>query len=76
MLKLERAAMDRLIRWRHILFFLVITLLAILARKGGMDKFSPDMNIFLIPWFEDVVANGGFRSLSAPSGPIISTFSS
>lgn len=68
MLKLERAAMDRLIRWRHILFFLVITLLAILARKGGMDKFSPDMNIFLIPWFEDVVANGGFRSLSAPVG--------
>ena len=59
MLKLERAVMDRLIRWRHILFFLTITLLAFHARKGGMDRISGDMYYFLLPWFEKIVENGG-----------------
>lgn len=66
--KLERKFIDTLIKYRHILFFFVITVLAWMARKGGMDYFSPDMNLFLMPWYEEIQQAGGLRGLSQGVG--------
>lgn len=66
--KLERKFIDTLIKYRHILFFAVITLLAWMARKGGMDYASPDMNLFLLPWYEEIQQAGGLRGLAQGVG--------
>ena len=66
--KTERKILDRLIKYRYWLFLLAATALAWLARKGGMDHSSPDMNVFLVPWYEEIVENGGFRALAQGVG--------
>ena len=66
--KTERKILDRLIQYRYWLFLLAATALAWLARKGGMDHSSPDMNVFLVPWYEQIVENGGFRALAQGVG--------
>lgn len=66
--KTERKILDRLIQYRYWLFLLAATALAWLARKGGMDHSSPDMNVFLVPWYEQIAENGGFRALAQGVG--------
>ncbi len=51
-----------------LIFFIVITLLAFYIRYVGRIFLSEDMNVFLLPWFEDMQINGGFRALGEQVG--------
>lgn len=60
----EKKCVRLLVKHRHILYFIVVTFLAYMARKGGMDHISGDMGAALIPWYEEIVQGGGFNALS------------
>lgn len=67
MLKYERKFMDWLVRHRDILFFGLVTVLALLARRRGLDFASGDMQSFLLPWAQTFY-EGGFSAMKEQVG--------
>ena len=49
-------------------FFIVITLIAFYVRYVGRIFLSPDMDTFLLPWFEGMKEAGGFKALNEQMG--------
>ena len=43
-------------------FFIVISLIAFYVRYVGRIFLSPDMDTFLLPWFEGMKEAGGFKA--------------
>lgn len=67
MLKYERKIMDWLVRHGDILFFGLVTVLALLARRRGLDFASGDMQSFLLPWAQTFY-EGGFSAMKEQVG--------
>lgn len=51
-----------------VIFFIVVTALAVLVRGLCLDAVSGDMINFLLPWYEKLQQNGGFKALSLQLG--------
>lgn len=52
----------------NILFFTVVSVIAIVLRYAGRDFLSDDMCIFLMPWYDTVKAMGGIKGLGTQVG--------
>lgn len=63
---------QKLMRWinKHLvlLFFIIVNLLALLIRMAGKDFVSLDASRFLLPWFDQIKAAGGFSALNSQVG--------
>lgn len=66
--KTESAVIKFFMRKKTILFFIVITVLALALRLSLFDHVSRDMRIFLIPWYEQFVTLGGLKGLGTSIG--------
>lgn len=55
---------------KYICYFyaVAITIISILIRYGFKDFESGDMGVFLLPWYHQIEANGGFKALSEQVG--------
>lgn len=51
-----------------VLFFVIVTMLAIISRALLLDSVSKDMTNFLLPWYEKLQQNGGFKALALQLG--------
>ena len=51
-----------------ILFFLIITIIAIIVRVMLIKHPSGDYDMFLKPWFDELKQNGGLRGLAKEIG--------
>lgn len=68
MTKIEKKIADFLIKNRHILFFFISSILAALLRLENLDFATTDSYHFLMRWFDQIKAGGGFKALSTPVG--------
>ena len=50
------------------IFFIVVTALAVWVRGFCLDSVSGDMNFYLLPWYETLKQNGGFKALALQLG--------
>ncbi len=50
------------------IFFIVVTVLAVWVRGFCLDAVSSDMESFLLPWYENLQQNGGFKALALQLG--------
>lgn len=51
-----------------VIFFIVVTALAVVIRGLCINEMSGDMANFLLPWYEKLKENGGFRALALQLG--------
>lgn len=68
MLKYERKLIDWLVERKNVLFFCVVTALALAARMSALDFETPDMKLCLVPWAQMFRENGGFAAMKEQSG--------
>ena len=66
--KAERKIIDWFIHRKNILFFMVITCFAVIARIGALDHVTRDMELCLIPWADAFRAKGGFSAMREQIG--------
>lgn len=66
--QLERRLVDSLLKYKNGLYFAAITLLAVCSRVIFLHSVSADMQIFLLPWFDEIQAAGGFPALARQVG--------
>lgn len=63
---------QKIINWIEsniiMIFFIVVTILAIIVRRCSIDTVSKDMINFLLPWYEELQQNGGFKALALQLG--------
>ena len=59
---IENKVVVRFIKYKDLLFFLMINLLGIFIRSFGISFLSEDMNGCLIPWYNSMKIGGGNRS--------------
>lgn len=64
----EKKLINWITEYRHILFFVCISILAFGIRIVGKDFVSADMSDFLIPWFDEIKNSGGISSLDKQTG--------
>lgn len=57
-----------MLKKKHLVFLLLITVLAILVRFAGRDLISEDMETAFLPWFNTMKNNGGLAALSKQIG--------
>lgn len=50
------------------IFFIVVTALAVWVRGLCLDAVSGDMKFCLLPWYESLKQNGGFKALALQLG--------
>ena len=50
----EKRFLNHLEELKELIYFLVITLFAIIARISAKDYISVDANIFLLPWYDEI----------------------
>lgn len=65
---LERKIVDWIIDHKEIIFFICISILALIIRISGKDFVSGDMQYFLIPWYDEIKSSGGINSLGRQTG--------
>lgn len=63
MLRLEKRLINRIVEARKYLFYLAVFILGAYVRVAGRDFVSRDMEVFLIPWFDELLNNGGISGL-------------
>ena len=68
MTKLEKRMFSLVDRWEHVLFGLLILLLALALRVRLIGFGTNDINCFVLPWMESLRAAGGLRGLGQPIG--------
>ncbi len=68
MLKIEKKLIEIIQNKSHILFSIFITIISIWIRFEGKENISRDMNVFLLPWYEQIKENGGLLSLQYQVG--------
>lgn len=68
MSKAERKIIEFVESNIEVIFCILITLCAILIRISLMDLRSEDMRLYLIPWYNEIKANGGIRALGTQVG--------
>ncbi len=68
MTKVESKIHNFLDENKNIIFFVVITALALLVRIAGFDYISQDMKGYLVRWFDKVSKLGGIKSLGTRVG--------
>lgn len=66
--KAESSFWNAVIRHRLVIFTVCVTVLSLYARFAFRGFISPDMNIFLIPWYDAIQEMGGLRALSTQVG--------
>lgn len=64
----EKKAIETIEKNVNILFFAVITILAIVLRAAGRDFRSNDIEAFLIPWYTQIQSMGGIKGLGTQVG--------
>ena len=64
----EKRFLNHLEELKELIYFLVITLFAIIARISAKDYISVDANIFLLPWYDEIKAGGGIIALKNQIG--------
>ena len=64
----EKKLINWITEYRHILFFVCISILAFGIRMVGKDFVSADMSDFLIPWFDEIKNSGAISSLDKQTG--------
>ena len=67
-LELEAKIWDFINKYKFLIFFIIITLLALAARIMTLEFKSRDYTIFLEPWFNTLKENGGFKALKMDIG--------
>ncbi len=68
MFKAERALTESILSHIHIYFFAAVSLIALLIRLYGLNYVGMDMYVFLMPWFNEIKAAGGFAALAHQTG--------
>ena len=68
MLKLEKKIMDIFKRKYILVFMIIITIIALLARIAFIKFQSDDYIYYLSPWFNDLLAKGGLPGLATYIG--------
>ena len=68
MSKTERKIIEFLEEKKTLFFLLAITVLAALARYRARGFLSADMEFYLLPWYEEIRANGGLMALGEQVG--------
>ncbi len=68
MLKQEKRLIGFVERNCNSLFFISVSVLSLIIRISGADYISADMNNFLLPWYDQIKAAGGFLSLGSQVG--------
>ena len=68
MFKAERKLTELIEKHLSILCFAAFSVLGFLIRIKGRHFLSSDMDVFLIPWFEDMQAAGGLKGLKEQIG--------
>lgn len=68
MLIYEKKILEWIEKHIYLLFFIAVTIISIIIRYGFKDFVSGDMGCFLLPWYEEIEANGGFASLENQVG--------
>ena len=63
MFKKERQLIEFLEKHAYLIILVIATILAVLMRWYGRDMRSGDYDIYLVNWFNDIKANGGFMAL-------------
>lgn len=66
--KIERNLIDYLLKHKRLIYFVVITILAILIRMSLFDFKSADYNIFLNAWYFKIAKLGGLTALKNQVG--------
>lgn len=66
--KLEKNILHTITQNQHIAFLIIMSILGLMIRLSGRDFLSADMYSCLIPWFEEIKANGNVRALSSQVG--------
>ncbi len=51
-----------------LIFIILVSVTAVIIRTRMFEFMSGDMNIYIIPWFEKIKSEGGFRALSGYIG--------
>ncbi len=68
MSRLERNILNFIIKNRIVVFCVIITLLAAIARFQVRGFCSADMEFYLLPWFNEIKAGGGLSMLKQQVG--------
>lgn len=68
MLKLEKKAVNIILDNKNWIFLAVVSILGVFVRLNGFSVISSDMENYLIPWFQEVTANGGLAALKIQVG--------
>lgn len=68
MLKLEKTLIDIALRNVSILIIAITTIAAVAVRISMIDFVSGDMQVYLIPWFDEIKEAGGFKALKSTVG--------
>lgn len=68
MFQLEEKIIDRVLRSRNVVFFLIVSGMGLISRYCFRYFISIDMNGFLIPWFYRIQEAGGVAALAEQVG--------
>lgn len=66
--KIRQTGIAWIEKYYQLLFFIIITFLAIWIRFEGRETISGDMYSCLVPWFDEIKDMGGIRALSEQVG--------
>ena len=64
----ERRILDRIGKNASIWFLLLVSVLGMIMRYPLRNVISADAAVYLLPWYAEIKANGGFAALSAQVG--------
>jgi len=66
------AVEEKIIKWMRLHSFhiacIIVTALALFIRFNVLDFESPDMKVFLLPWFNEMIDGGGVHALNQQVG--------
>lgn len=64
----EKKAIDWITEHKNIIFFIAVSVFALIIRLYGIKFTDGDMKNFLLPWYKEIVANGKIKALSHQVG--------
>lgn len=64
MTKVERNLLNLCIKYKYLLTFVIVTAAALILRAKLLPFISRDMELFLLPWFNELKSGGGLLALS------------
>ncbi|MGN1133482.1 MAG: hypothetical protein ACI4RN_03395, partial [Oscillospiraceae bacterium] len=65
---------DNRIYLENLAFYTIITVLGFIARIALFSHVSSDYNQFLLPWYDQIVENGGIKAIGMNIGDYMPTY--